>query len=101
MIAYCWRNGRIEFGRTMPEGAIEVARGGAKPLRDIVDVLARHGYERGVLLVPGVPEAEDDNAAVDALARWQLWCARRSYPGVRWNVSVDHVGVELEVAHAR
>lgn len=94
MIAYCWATGLIEFGRTMPEGAIEVARGGAKKLREIVGVRARHGYGKGQLLVPGVPEASSQQEKGDALFAWLKWCA--DHPrGIRFNVPTEHVGVDI------
>ncbi len=60
MKAYCWASGLIQFGHKKPEGAIVFAKGPAKPLREVVEVLARHGQgnSKGQLLVPGVPEAE-------------------------------------------
>lgn len=61
--AYCWRSGIIEFGPYVPEGAITLAVGEEAVVRDAVDVIARHGYTPGVLLVSGVPEAEDSDAA--------------------------------------
>lgn len=76
MIAYAWATGRIEFGRTLPDGAIAIGEGPAKMLRERVNVLARHGYENGVLIVPGVPEAANSNAAVDALIKFSKWLAR-------------------------
>ena len=100
MIAYCWATGLIQFGRTMPEGAIEVARGGAKKLREVVSVVARHGYAKGQLLVPGVPEADTQQEKGDALAAWLKWCAQSSR-GVRFNVLTEHVGVTLESAAIR
>lgn len=97
MIAYCWATGLIEFGRTMPEGTIEVARGGAKKLREVVEVLARHGKGKGAgqLLVPGVPEAGNQQEKGDALRAWLGWCAQHP-EGVRFNVPTEHVGVDLK-----
>lgn len=97
MIAYCWATGLIEFGRTMPDGAIEVARGGAKKLREVVDVCARHGKGKGAgqLLVPGVPEACSQQAKGDALFAWLKWCANHPR-GIHFNVPTEHVGVVVE-----
>lgn len=87
MIAYCWASGLIQFGRTVPDGAIEVARGQARPLRDVVGARARHGKGKsaGLLLVPGVPEADDQVEAGDALAAWLKWCSEHPRLGVVFN----------------
>lgn len=86
MRAYCFASGHIEFGRSVPSGALPIARGKAKALRDLIDATARHGYRTKLvkgrptkipgsdhLLVPGVPEAPDQDAALDALSRYVSW----------------------------
>lgn len=70
MKAYAYRSGVIGFDRNVPEIAIEIAEGTPKELRNTIGLLARHGYEKGVLLVPGIPEAETDAEAGDALERF-------------------------------
>lgn len=82
MKAYCWASGQIEFGRRVPEGAILMAEGPAKPLRDVIGATARLAYDNKTLLVPGVPEAPDEKQACDALGRHLDWLARRAVPGV-------------------
>jgi hypothetical protein len=90
MRAYCYASGHIEFGRSVPDGALPIAHGPAKRLRDFIEGLARHGYStelvngrptkiRGTetLLVPGVPEAPDEFAAVDALTAWVNWIGEK------------------------
>lgn len=67
--AYCWASGLIEFGHTLPEGALPIITGKGKDVRDEVEVLARHAYN-GDLLVPGIPEAADQNEAREALERF-------------------------------
>ncbi|EHW4150227.1 host nuclease inhibitor protein [Salmonella enterica subsp. enterica serovar Kottbus] len=67
--AYCWASGLIEFGNTLPEGALPIVTGSEKNVRDVVGVLARHAYN-GDLLVPGIPEAVDQNEAREALERF-------------------------------
>lgn len=58
MIVCCWRDGRIGFDRRRaPKGAMELVRGPGQRLRSVVEVQARHGWAKGVLLVPGIPEA--------------------------------------------
>ncbi|EKL3944739.1 host nuclease inhibitor protein [Salmonella enterica] len=67
--AYCWASGLIEFGNTLPEGALPIVTGNEKRVRDVVEVLARHAYN-GDLLVPGIPEAASQNEAREALERF-------------------------------
>ena len=71
--AYCWRSGRIEFGQDVPEGALPLITGEENHIRKLVDVRARHAYEQGVLLVPGIPEAANDEEAYKALSRFKAW----------------------------
>lgn len=70
MRAYCWRGGVIEFGRKTPKGAIQIARGKARKVREAVSALARHAYDGKTLLVPGIPEAASDDQAADALEQF-------------------------------
>lgn len=76
--AWAWQSGLIEFGREVPEGALSFATGMDLPLRELVDVLARHGQGKsdGKLLVPGVPEASTDRKKVDAFIAWVEYCAK-------------------------
>lgn len=82
-IAYCWASGSIEFASSVPDGAIEIARGSARVVRAEIEVTARHGYQAGVLLVPGVPEAPDEQRAGDALELFKLWLKKRERKGFR------------------
>lgn len=74
--AYAWRSGIIETGPAVPDGAIPIARGGVKRLARLIDATARHAYDGETLLVPGVPEAETDDQALDALIAFRDWIAR-------------------------
>jgi hypothetical protein len=68
---FCYRSGRIEFtnGKT-PDGALLIASGPARRLKEVVGVMARHGTgaSKGVLLVPGIPEAASTD---DAFVAWE------------------------------
>lgn len=77
MEAYAWRSGRIDFGRKAPEGALPIAKGPAKKIKRIISATARHAYDGVTLLVPGVPEAANDDAALDALIVFRNWIAPR------------------------
>lgn len=74
--AYCWATGEIEFGDTVPIDAIAFAKGPLRALKQRVAVLARHGYKPDQLLVPGVPEAPNQNAGMDALVEFTKWAAK-------------------------
>lgn len=84
-VAWCWASGLIEIGDQMPadgpsgEGAIFIAKGPNVELSRQLAHVARPGQGKsaGLLLVPGVPEAEDQQAKADALAAWLDWCGRR------------------------
>lgn len=69
-VAYCYRSGLIKVGRRCPDGALPLAYGSEYQLRKAVFTRARHGYERGVYLVPGIPEAADEDAAIEAVKQF-------------------------------
>lgn len=70
--AYCWRSGQIEIGDAgdHPEGTIIIARGSRAALEEVIELWARWGYQDGVYLVPGLPEATDEEDVVGVLMRW-------------------------------
>ena len=83
-VAWCWASGLIEIGDVMPDGsadggAILIATGPKSPLTGQLRVVARHGKgaSAGKLLVPGVPEAEGQQAKADALDIFLAWCGKR------------------------
>lgn len=79
--AFAWRSGIIEFGRRVPNGALPVDHGTERSVRRRVEPLARHAYQKGVLLVPGVPEAQSDEEAFEAWQRFKrLMDAKRRRP---------------------
>lgn len=95
MQAFCYATGLIMFGRSTPKGAIKIAEGPAKPLRDFIEVRARHGYKTkkvkgrptkipgsDCLLVPGVPEAANQTEGVDNLRTWCDWLKNGAPVGV-------------------
>lgn len=81
-MAWCWASGLIEIGDEddLPENAILIADGPRAFLVGVVSAVARHGQGASVgkLLVPGVPEAEDQQKAGDVLAKWLAWCAKNN-----------------------
>lgn len=94
--AYCYASGLIGFGTKIPKGALVIARGPEQPLKEFIESRARHGYRtklvngrptkvRGsdTLLVPGLPEADNQRVALDALHRWMKWIGINPPKGVR------------------
>ena len=77
MKAWCYRSGEIVFGHSLPKGCILIAQGPAKPLREMICAVARHAYDGKTLLVPGIPEADTEKEAADALERFLDWIAPR------------------------
>ncbi|EJM3830913.1 host nuclease inhibitor protein [Salmonella enterica] len=68
-IAYCWASGLIEFGETLPEGALPIITINSQAERETVEVLARLSYDNQ-LLVPGIPEAENMDEYREALVKF-------------------------------
>ncbi len=78
MFAYCWQSGLIEFGDCVPQGAVKLIEGKRDEVKDKVTVRARHSRDSKDLLVPGVPEADDEFAAIRAVEHFkQFLTARR------------------------
>lgn len=70
-IAYCWRTGELEFtDHKLPDGALIISKGRTKAWEEQVRVLCRLGYDNTTWFVPGVPEAESDQEALDAVMRF-------------------------------
>ncbi|PPQ35156.1 hypothetical protein SAMN06265338_1324 [Rhodoblastus acidophilus] len=70
-IAYADRTGVIGFAKKCPAGALPIARhADLERLKSQVSALARVGHDNKTLLVPGVPEAENSDQAVDAMVNF-------------------------------
>ena len=80
--AFCFASGEIAFGPRVPKGALAIAKGREDVLRDLICAAARHAYDNVTLLVPGIPEAPNQIAAVDALMDWGHWLAQRETESV-------------------
>lgn len=76
-VAYCWASGLIEFGESVPEGAIPMISGDDQKVRELMDAVARIDHDNVTLLVPGVPEADDEDAKYAALQRFLDWLRSR------------------------
>jgi hypothetical protein len=75
VIAYCFASGQIGFAADVPKGALPFLRGRDRDLRAFICGVARHAYDGETLLVPGVPEAPNQNVALDELHAWMQWIA--------------------------
>jgi hypothetical protein len=76
MKPFVYRSGVIVFRRRMPPGTLPITHIRSRRLRKVVDVLARHGrpefgQSRKLMLVPGIPEAASEKAALGALFRFK------------------------------
>lgn len=63
--AYCYATGLVGFGDKLPKGALPI--GTLKVKREKFTVHCRLAYNGKDWLVPGIPEAADQSAGVDAL----------------------------------
>lgn len=80
--AYCWASGLIQFGTITPRGAIQIATGDDKPLRDLICATSRNARQGESLLVPGIPEAKTEIARTRALRRYVEWISKDLPAGV-------------------
>lgn len=72
-VAYCFASGDIEIGPDVVPGSLPLIAGEEEAVRDLVSVRARHAYDGKTLLVPGIPEAQDQSEAFDAMCVFQEW----------------------------
>jgi hypothetical protein len=74
MIVYCCRTGEIGVGSgPCPSGALPIIRHRSKKrIRQIVAAAARHAYDNHRLLVPGLPEAQSEDAAFIAVEKFRV-----------------------------
>lgn len=82
--AYCFASGHIEFGSSVPDGAIALAMGEDKTVRDIISgtaQLSRQGDE--TWFVPGVAGAPNQREGILAMARYIQWLGESNQPGFR------------------
>ncbi len=106
LTAYCDRSGTIGFCRaTCPDGTLPIASHAHDALlRGAIAAVARHSYDNNTLLVPGLPEASDSEAALDALIAFSARVRERlaadldQIPGQSTHAVVPRDG---DVAHRR
>lgn len=66
-----WRDGLIHFRAKCPPGAICIASGPEKIVRDIVEVNATHCWDNKSFRVGNLATAGNDDDALDALCEFQ------------------------------
>jgi hypothetical protein len=67
VVAYCWRNGVIEFGPCVPISALALIYDERKVVLAVIRGKARLAHDNKTWLVPNVPEAESEEAAYKAV----------------------------------
>ena len=67
MKAFVYRSGLVGMAESTPDTALEVGAAPEAILKPIVEVVSRHAYKGEDFLCPGVPEAPNDDAALDAV----------------------------------
>lgn len=89
-IAYCWRGGEVKFtDDKLPDGALLISNSelyqprthtpsgqpitDPLPWRDHIEACCRRAYDGQTLLVPGVPEADDENRALECVISFRKW----------------------------
>ena len=74
MIACCYRSGQIKIVKESegtPEGAISFATASRGIMEEALAGCARLAYDNETWLVPGIPEAVDDETAYQALLAFE------------------------------
>jgi hypothetical protein len=76
-IAWCWASGLVEFGHVLPDDAQPIATGPEFNLLKELGAACRHGKgaSAGSLLVPGIPEAPNEQEGLRALRAFIQWRA--------------------------
>ncbi len=64
---YCWRDGVIGMGRTLPRGALEIARGGTDALQAFRERVAVWETQRKIHRIPGMTKEMGQGLAFGVL----------------------------------
>lgn len=91
-LAYCFASGQIGFGPRCPAGALPVVRGPEKAVLEFIEGVARHAYDGKTLLIPGIPEAQDQSEGLAKLnaARLSIDAAIAAARGGEWPNDKDY-----------
>lgn len=74
---YCDRSGVISLGKYTPSGMLPLGKGCGMALTEAVERVARKAKGSDKWLVPGIPEAETDEEALEAAVRFHALIADR------------------------
>ncbi|SDI84138.1 hypothetical protein SAMN05216588_12629 [Pseudomonas flavescens] len=80
--AHCGKDGAIQIGRKVPDGAIGIAKGTRDVLHKVLAGTAVTG-PGGETLVPGMRESATERAALTELARFIQQLGEQNKPGFR------------------
>lgn len=83
--AFCDAAGVVEIreGTIVPDGMLPVFRTRSlRRTREVAEIVCRHAYDGKTLLVPGLPEAKDQAAGLDALLAFRARLRRDARKGV-------------------
>ena len=69
--AFCFRSGEVRVADEVPARALLITSGPQTVLPGIVEINASPAFKPGVLLVPGVKEAANDDEALDAVDKFR------------------------------
>lgn len=74
-VAVAWATGLVQIVPRKPPGACVICRGEPEAVRSLMNATVRHGQGKadGMMLVPGVPEAETQAKGMDALIEFVDW----------------------------
>lgn len=89
MIMYCWRDGHLAIGDDLPDGAIELARGGRAALRGVLLLARDASRPRGVDRLGGITERMPEADAIDAVRGHLHRLKRLAGPVVAFNDTLD------------
>ncbi len=78
--AHVLRNGELKFSTSPTFEGLIIAEGSGKKWRQQIEVLCRLAYDGDTYLVPGVPEAENQNDALKAVIKFRHTVAWRFLP---------------------
>lgn len=69
---YCWRTGEIDTApKPMVGGLLYLGAGDPERVSEVIAGTARRAYDGQTWLVPGIPEADTDDAALAAAQRYR------------------------------
>lgn len=77
----CYRSGEAFVSRRIPKGTMKLVTGHGRRLRRILSVCARHAYDGKTMLVPGLPEADNDLQAIEAVKGFEQMLRKRLAKG--------------------